>query len=652
MAHEATRVTYEASTHTRVLVAFFTDARNGLSITDPVQSHRDFGTVVGFSSNKGFGSASGTWSLTFKKTPTLAARSALRDLWSDPEDVWVKIKVQVDGQVIDTVRGMIDSISEATERVEMGKRVEVYTITGRDVGKILETTELWVNLLGQPNDGMRSQSALTRAWVDNLNGTPAHFVRILLEEWVGNSGAAAAQWMLPPGLGGGSFYEELLGSDGRVRGIDNMTDLVNGRTLAPQLFSVDQTGGKLWDSLQEYSNGVMNEFWIDLAPQTAFSARALGANVLRDMVPKVYLRERPFPTRSDDRRSTSRSKWNSLPTHTLEIGDVRHRAIAKGGAATRFNYWLFQPEGLGADGYGVANILQQGIDGVEYGRPGNIPIWNNDSIAKHGVRRYLLNTRYIPLASADSTELYNFVRLCASWLKKVHDWYAPAPMQLSGTLETNRIFPEIRIGSRVKERRAEGVITYYVENVAHAYAFPGSGKTTLTVTRGEYDDEDLLAQVYATYDRPGAGTAAELCITGTSADGETQSATDELIGNLAAGRAYCAPTQAQVEGFTHRQDRLGETEGADFTVAGGGTLEVERDGNDDGLNPDPDSPVTTLDDTDPAVGDSSQIPSGNATSTDPGAPMLDQGRLDRGQDINIPEGNDTDPIEGLTGAGP
>jgi hypothetical protein len=118
----ASRETYRQGTHTRVAAAFYTDEANGLHIPEPVQSHGSLGTILSYDYQKSMGGAAGTWSLTIKKPKRMGARSALRDLWRDPEDVWVRIKVIVDGQPIERVLGMIDTVKEDTARAGSGAR--------------------------------------------------------------------------------------------------------------------------------------------------------------------------------------------------------------------------------------------------------------------------------------------------------------------------------------------------------------------------------------------------------------------------------------------------------------------------------------------------------------------------------------------------
>lgn len=661
------RKTFEASTHTRVLAEFHTDEPGGFFTVEPIQSAPGMGSIIGCQISKKFGAASGTWSLTFKKDQqTLRQFSALRLLWRDPEDVWVRIKFLVDGQIIDTMLGLIDSIKESTQRTGQGQRSETYTITGRDFGKVFEQTQLFVNFYHNPQSPLRSATALMRLMLQgqgtNIAGTPEHFVRLLMEEWVGNSGVAEAQWRMPQSLSG-EFFGNFVNT--RI-GIESMRDLENGIALAPELFKVDSQKGSLWDSMQQYSNPALNELFVDYAPSTSFRS----PEPLDNQIPAVWLRERPFPTRSDDGR-TQHAKWDRLPTHTLKPGDVVSRDIAKGGASHRFNYWTVQLQGPGSESYNVQEFLQRGIDGVQPGFPGNIPIWNDQSIQTHGVRPYTLSSRFLPIPLGDEakSELLrsqnNVYRLAARFLKKVHDWYVIAPFELSGTIATSRVFPEIRIGQRVREERAEGTIVYYVEGVQHTYNYPGPGKTTLTLTRGEYEGDDLLEYVYEQYEQPRSLSAAESCfeqLGGEDALGVSAQEFEEL-GLFDAQCRFIAPEDIA----PRAQVRLGSgppegivAEGSGFNVnQGQRTLQAEQDGRQPSRLQQPDQLVSEggkLDGTEPSVGDQDRIPPASEAQDRSRRPNdaspIDQQSLERGEPIDdggLDDLSETDPIGGLEG---
>ena len=646
-----TRITYEQATHTRALVSFHTDQDNGLNIGTPVRSHPRLGKIIHVSTRKSLGSASGTFTIRVKKDrdalgPNSALRAPPHGWWRDPEDVWVKIKWQVDGQIIDGMLGMIDSVREITERTGGGQRSETYEITGRDFGKVFEVTEVFVNLFHAPGEPIQRLTSLLDTWLENLIGTPAHFVRVLIEAWIGNYGAAEAQFTLPPSLGGTAFDSIL-----SKAGIEDMCGSVNGLTLGTAMLQIDQSGGKLWDLMQEYANGVMNELYVDLAPN-ALASSDQGRD-LEDMVPTVFLRERPFPIRSDDGRTTNNTKWNGLTTHTLALGDVRTRGPAKGGASNRFNYWTIHLQGVGTEGFNVQEILQRGIDGVENGVPGNIPIWSNGSISKHGVRRYMAQTRFIPfyaqgeLAQEDRE---NFFRLSARWLKKCHDWFAIAPFELSGQISTTRLQPEIRIGHRVREVRNDENIVYYVEEVENSYDYGDKGprsSTTLTLTRGEYENDDLLDFIYEEYENGShALSGPENCFV-DAATGILDS--QELFDQLARGCTFRVPNVGEGDPTSTGVGEITDD------VGGHRVLEAERDGT-CFRNEDPDALAahqqqTTLDDTEPTVGDTDAIPPPGETEDAgrrPGEPAVDQASVEQGAPIDDGFDDSNDPLFGLT----
>jgi len=517
MTHVPRAVYQKTATHTRAVVSFHGDEGFDGVING---AHPQIGRIVGIQTNKAFGDASGTFSVTIKKPQEFLGARSLHRLFPDPEDTWSKIKFVVDGQVIDTMLGLVDSVNEDTGRYGEGARVETYTITGRDFGKVFEQTELFVNL----HDPSVFRNYLAyKTWMEQQGaflGTPDKIIRALIEVWIGNRGITEKPWELPRSLGASSLFEFL-----ELATIQTMTS-GNGNTFAPQLLSPDQRG-RLWDVMQEYSNGVMNEMWIDLVPNRG-SPRDVS-----NLVPGVYLRERMFPTRG------SRANWDRLPTFTLMPQDVEHRAVAKGGAANRYNYWTMGVPGFQGNQFSTAKLLQEAY-GSAFGKPGSIPIINAESIRRHGLRMWEGASNYLLINSPDEGKFW--LGVAANWLARVHDWYSVAPLQLSGSLITTRLFPEIRIGTRIREVRQEGTIVYYCEGVAHDWQYPGRGRTTLTVTHGEYEDINLLDRIYAQYDNPAIITQEECTdmLPPPRPDQLDESISNEDLAKIAAGCRFGA----------------------------------------------------------------------------------------------------------------
>ncbi|MCZ6868117.1 MAG: hypothetical protein O7G84_01275 [Gammaproteobacteria bacterium] len=436
--------------------------------------------IIGLSTNKIFGQAA-TWTLTVKgrgkEQGPLSSRDVM-DLWEDPEDVWVRIVVVKDGVPTEVLFGLMNTVTESMTRDGAGARNETYTLTGQDFHKVFDRTQLYINI--HENAGQLPIIPLYDAVSENLIGTPDEVMSVLLRAWLGNNGVADKQWALPQSLGG-KFFFDLLGLDfGDLRG--NIFD--------PSLYSPDQMMGRsLWQTMTEYSNGMLNEMYTETFEDVPFDRN-------RPPRPRLTLRERPFPTRDKNNRS-----WEDLLTHDLGLGDIKARNMSKGAPESRFNYWLLDSKGLVGDGLGTLMQIQQASN-RELGVPGSAPIYNIEDIRRHGFRKFTQSTRYFPFR-----EDPKWLTHSARWLQMLHDWYAVAPFELSGTLTTTSIFPGIRIGHRVREaRRGGSSIVYYVEGVTQNWQFPAAGSTTLNLTRGEAEGKHLLDMVYDKI--TGSGTGA------------------------------------------------------------------------------------------------------------------------------------------------
>lgn len=471
--------------HTRVFVELHLHGGRVITING---KNPDVGAVVSCSTNKTFGEAAGSFTIGVKRI------QGLQPSWlsqvDDPEDVWVRIVWVVNGVQTECMWGLTESFSENVTRGSKGERVETVTITGKDFGKVFEKTILMINIYEQ--GGVLPTVPLYSAVAERLIGSPDEIVRTLIDAWVGNNGINDRQWILPSSIMGGDaryFYDWCR--------YDAISRDLRGRTFAPTLLSTDRQSASLWDTMQEYSNGVLNEMWCDLVPISPSGAPYRRDQRLR---PAIIMRERPFPT------IKSRARWDGLPTHTLEPEDIQNRNIVSDGA-DRFNYWQLEAQGLGGAGFSTAALIQQATTRPP-GQPGNVPIYDLDSIRKHGFRRFMQGTRYLPANEGAEGGGAVWLAVAAIWQRIVHDWYVTAPLQYTGSIKTSRLRPEIRLGDRLFEnRRADGTQTdddwtsweYYIEGVAHSYAYPNAGETTLTVTRGQPRNANFLAAQYQKY---------------------------------------------------------------------------------------------------------------------------------------------------------
>jgi hypothetical protein len=492
------RSVYTDVSHSRVVVEFHSDQnplQHAIVLGPEAQGAEQFGRLLAASTHKGFDGPSGTFQLVVKKPARLRRQDSLMRIWLDPEDVWVKIFYVVEGQKFHRMTGLVDSIQDSEMRVAGGKRIETYTIVGRDVGKVFETTELWSNWYDYGSENPQHLTAYLDGFFGHApqNMPPPYWIKFYLQSWLGNNGLAVQQWALPKSMGGGSFFDALsllglqnqgLGSGGFTKGANHIVD------------DLQRGSGRLWPFLEANSNAVLNEMWVDL----------IGSGRTEELHFGLYLRERPFITAVD-----GRTTWNRIRKATLGKADIAQRNVSKGGAASRYNYWMLAPDGSEM-GMGEVATAQLGrINAAAQGQPGGVPIWNLESISKHGVRRWDMTSNYLGVVDPSSKDNVIWPQLLANWLQRVHDWYSVAPMQLSGTITGSRLFPDIFIGSRLIETRDEGDVEYYVEGVDDEWRYGYPGSTTFTVTRGQYVGEDLLAEVYKQMRSPSLPVRLEDC---------------------------------------------------------------------------------------------------------------------------------------------
>lgn len=490
-------------TNTRVLLSFHTWSENGFGGGRRGSFVPGVFRIVGMSTQKSFGAPAGNFTLRLKPEPG-GNPSSLLDLWKEPEGVWVYIWIQLNGQIFDVMLGNIDTVTEEFSRSGDGTRTVNFTVTGRDIGKVFAETELFINI--HERSGFVPAIPLYRALAEEIQFTPAQIIDTLVREWVGNDGLSDSQWQLPPSLyGGQSFYAALNRST-----IDPTT---RGNAQELTILQPDQQGQKLWDAIQTYANPVLNEMWVDLAHDPGSFAsgenRLLGPSAPIDPVtgksiplpsvkslrPALYLRERPFIS-----SEFNHLKWDRLPTHELRPDQIVAGQLAKGSSAERFNYW----ELVGASAQTrsinfIARVREQQDATVagdgRIGNPGTVPIFNLTSIRRYGLRRFQQASRFFPVNDATLQELAT--GMIPRWLRLLHDWYSPAVREVTGTITTSYIMPWIRIGHRIKLRTYSGsIITFYVEGVQHEYTYPQNGFTTLTLTRGEAEGQEILREIY------------------------------------------------------------------------------------------------------------------------------------------------------------
>lgn len=483
-------------------------------------------SIIGFSWTKLLGPPSGQWKLQIKPKFDLSTGEERLNL-HDQEIVdgdWIDIAILRNGIRIPLCRGVVDSVRRHTQSVGGATRV-IYTLTGRDHGAFFEYpitwNSLWARTLAELASGL-----FTRR-IDIIGGRPDQLFRALINgtfQGGEDAGTPAGQWTLPQSLT--DFVKSGEGKLGRLFDILKIITFASekgGKHLrgayynAPKLWAVGEQ--QLHETLGQWVNPLLNEFFYDLVPGKAFLpkdhglAGFMGADSFKVseggagplgpenetfvQVPSEYesdtqefgtiaaiIRERPFPNSTDKKDSL----WFHLPTWTIPT-------------------WLIASSDLGRSGHQRYNVFELladfGLGGQKEQAAYAIPVWLKDGIKTHGLRAFPKGqTRFTAINKGGQAE---WIKERAIWLQLLLDWFAPNPYLLQGSISIKVPLPEIRIGHRVVISTNDPAksIQAYVEGVDISIQAPTPtagvrGETTLHVTRGfQGSDDELMAAVMA-----------------------------------------------------------------------------------------------------------------------------------------------------------
>lgn len=440
-------------------------------------------SLLNVSTFKSVGSPSGSFSLTAKSfKPT----SQYYDLFDQiVDDDWVDIVFTKHGRKYHTMRGLIDEVRKTKAVSGTGATTQAFNITGRDFGKIWESTPIWFSPQALENVYGHMSAKVFTSRADQEDSTVSGSSLILetpmaavrgymfgfLEEL---GGAGRANWQPPrmmPNIVNENFVQSLFFSTERFQNIPER------KGIDPNFITAS---GMLWDLAKEWSDPMFTELYVDLLPDgdPSFVNREQGDEIsVNDTRMTVVYRDKPFPV-VDTRWGGDtgyQSPWFSLPIFIIPDQMIRSHNVGRGGSE-RFNaFFITSPLHQEALGINCVDIIA--------------PLWNKQDILKHGLRRFDVSSKY----AAAGAELLNMVE-AQRYL--VRDWYAINPYLYNGSLELGTGIPDMRVGVRARvpgEKSADQDMTYYVESVSQNWSFGPGLKTTLGVTRGwRGTDESLL----------------------------------------------------------------------------------------------------------------------------------------------------------------
>ena len=450
----------------------------GRKSTDTVPS------VVSVQTQKSIGSGSGNFAISLK--PSKAAESLLESL---VDDDWVDISFGRHGDYWHVFRGLLDEIRVTKSVGGTGATTEVFTLTGRDFGRIWESTPVWFNPYASHDLISEGKAIKIFKGLIEIADDPATvafmFLKDFLEAIADDKGG---NWDPPkgmPGITNDSFADSVA--------------FTNEYQNKPERINFNLTGavpqGTLWDLAKQYSDPMFTELYVDMLPDgDPFSPRIAAGDPLNPKETKMtaVIRDKPFPIIYDPTVDFVGS-WGDLPLLDIQRQEIFTTDLGRSGFE-RFNTYF------------IAGLMQQ-ENFPEHAITSLAPLYDAAGIRRHGMRRMDIQSSIVPDPefSLDITSMFAYLRYI------LRDWYCMNPYLYSGTIELAHGRPDIKIGCRVRipgaalsNDQEQPTETYYVETVDHTWQFGAGMRTILGVTRGWLgtDDSymDALLDVAARYE--------------------------------------------------------------------------------------------------------------------------------------------------------
>jgi hypothetical protein len=421
-------------------------------------------SIIAVSTQEQLGAPSGTWSITLKS----GKRHHVREIFNDLiDDDWIDLSFFRHSRRWHVLRGLVDEINRNKQAGKGRGTATTWTISGRSFASIWEKTPIWFNVYSDENvSGSFSQRVFKSA--ENIIGNPAvaveGYLRGMLE---GLGDVGRSNWILPPAM-----------PQARETFIDSVLINTKGYVDNLELFGINQNWlmpqGTVWSLAKEWSDPMFNELFCGMYPG-GLSRPDIQIDPgkeleVQDSTMYAIFREKPFPTLALGRESP----WFSLPIWVLPHQAVVNSTVSRNNSE-HYNAFFVSPqlvqELLGSAGNDIVAAL-----------------WNKDDIARHGLRRMDVVSKY-------TTKNPDLLGISKQQRVKVKDWYSLNRYFLNGTLQLGVGLPDIKLGTRVRILGPHGPDsdeTYYVESVNHNWQFGVGLQTTLGVTRGWIGTDDSL----------------------------------------------------------------------------------------------------------------------------------------------------------------
>lgn len=436
-------------------------------------------TIIASSTSKSIASSSGTFSLTLRAPRKFQMRDEIKN------GDWISFWWQRGALTFHGMLGNIDGVRRARTVVD-GATTEDWMVTGRDIGKVFETAEVWFNEYAQFGSNVGGRIFGKR--LDYIpGGTPDRVVENLIDAFLGSDGNAGGAWRWPQGLSGrfGEFISQGLrmhvsGTKERRSSIYSVGDttlsgdgLLRGELIDEVSLFQPTVGTKLHDMLTRWSNPVLNELFYDvIVGDDADSPPDCPR-------PAVVLRERPFV----NVEGGIDSPWFRLPTVRLDRSECGPDDLGSNDQE-RINLFML---------YARSSTMTQMDQYAAYP-----PSIDEEDARAYGLRRWEREIDFAGIGQNGTSGSWG--EEIARWEKLLQAWYGLNHEWLNGSCNLDFVLPEARVGSRLVIQGAAGEDTTqaYIEGVSQSWQYPHGGKTSLSLTRGFIgSDAELLQRIVA-----------------------------------------------------------------------------------------------------------------------------------------------------------
>ena len=426
-------------------------------------------SISSVSTQKNIGSASGSFQIELK--PSQSAKNLFDTV---VDDDWVDIIFWKGDEGWHVMRGLLDETPRNRSVSKNGATTTTFSLTGRDFGKIWETTPIWFSPYA--ND-IVTQAASIEIFkgVPSVYHSPGKAPYFFLKEFIEKfTSAGGVNWAPPIGMpgtkqgtftGNVNFHESLLGSSLFFQN-KPARNAFNPNGMNPQ--------GMCWELAKEYSDEPFTELYVDLLPKgdgPLSSKLTLGDPLTPlDTEMTVVLRDKPFPVVPTSVPFGYKHPWYDIPVQMINRQEIVSDNLSRSGYE-RYNSFYVTPR-----------ILQEQVG--SYALNMLAPLLDKESIKRHGIRRMDVQSNVTP-------EDLDF-KVFAEYQRNVlRDWYCLNPYMLSGTIALGHGRPDLKIGNRLaipgsflSSNELELEESYYMESVSNTWKAGTGARTNLGVTRG------------------------------------------------------------------------------------------------------------------------------------------------------------------------